>query len=73
MWGALDHNVFVTVGLPIAVVVWLLWLGRTLGLRLPTPSVPRAAWAALGVAIVIFTVVRNIPGVPAFEYLNSFT
>ncbi|WCO68501.1 DUF2752 domain-containing protein [Iamia majanohamensis] len=72
--GALDHNVWVAVGVPLAIVVWLLWTLRTLGV--PVPRLPRPRRAALGVAAVamlVFTVVRNIPGVAAFEYLNSFT
>ena len=72
--GALDHNVWVAVGVPLAVFVWLLWTLRTLGV--PVPRLPRPRRAALGVAAVamlVFTVVRNIPGVAAFEYLNSFT
>ncbi|CAN5756005.1 hypothetical protein BH24ACT4_BH24ACT4_23620 [soil metagenome] len=74
IFGALDHNVWVTVGVPIAAVLWLFWLLRTLGVHdRRLPKVPSAVWWSLGAALLVFTVVRNIPGVAAFEYLNSFT
>lgn len=71
--AAFDHNVFVTVGIPIAVVVWVLWLLRTIGVPAPRPRLPRVAWGVLVAAVLAFSVVRNVPGVAAFEYLNSFT
>ncbi len=72
--GALDHNVFLAVAVPIAALLWLRWLLRTLDVSVPRlPRVPRPVWGVLATAVLAFTVVRNIDGVGAFEYLNSFT
>lgn len=74
IFGALDHNVFVAIGVPLAALLWVRWMVLKLGVRVPgLPKVSRTAWWALGIIVVAFTVVRNIPGVGAFEYLNSFT
>lgn len=74
VFGALDHNVWVAVGVPIAAVLWLFWLLRTLGVHdRRMPKVPAAVWWTAGALLLAFTVVRNIPGVALFEYLNSFT
>jgi hypothetical protein len=35
------------------------------------PSLTRRLWLSAFVVIGIFTVIRNIPGVPVFEWLNS--
>lgn len=74
LFGALDHNIFLTVAVPIGAVLWLRWMVMSLGVKVPSlPKVPRAGWWAVGTVILVFTVLRNIPGVAAFEYLNSFT
>lgn len=72
--GALDHNVFLAIAVPVVALLWLRWMVSSLGARVPSLSkVPGRAWWVLGTAVLAFTVVRNIPGVGAFEYLNSFT
>lgn len=72
--GALDHNVFLAIAVPIAALLWLRWMLASLGVRVPgLPKVRGKAWLALGTVVLVFTVLRNIPGVGAFEYLNSFT
>ncbi len=72
--GALDHNVWVAVAVPLGIVAIVVWLLHTLGVRTPrAPHIGRR-WVIGAVAVLLaFTVVRNIPGVAAFEYLNSFT
>lgn len=60
--AALDHNLLVTLLLPVLVVVWVQWLLVTLGRRdavwQPPPAVARTA-----VAVVAgWWVVRNLPG-----------
>lgn len=72
--GAFGHNVVITLLLPVAVGLWALWLGRSLGWRVPKlPTVPKPLWFAFAVAVIAFAVVRNIEGVALFEYLNSTT
>lgn len=70
--GAADHNVVLAVALPLVVLVWLRWLLHSLGVRVPRlPRVPRRAWVGLAVAVLAFSVVRNLDGLPLFEYLGS--
>lgn len=58
---ALDHNLLLLVGLPLAAVVWAGWLAEARGGNLPRPRWP--SWALpVGVALAIaFTVARNLP------------
>jgi hypothetical protein len=79
--GALDHNAFVVlVLLPAAVALWVAWLLRTLrGTDAGGPSAvsraltrPSVVWTLIAV-MAVFTVVRNIHGVPAFAWLGSGT
>ncbi len=59
--AAADHNVLVAVLLPIAAVLWVVWLVRSLQDRPFTlPKVPTAGWIAIGVFLLAFTVVRNL-------------
>lgn len=90
---AFDHNVLATVILPVAVVVWAVWMVRALRstwaarqarstgdagatarpVRFPItfPGGSSPFWRVLVVGLIAFTVVRNIPDVAFFEYLNS--
>lgn len=74
--GALDHNALaVLVVLPLAVVLWARWFVRSWrGDPPPTRPAwwerPAALWTFLAV-IVVFTVLRNISGVPALAWLGS--
>ncbi len=59
--AAADHNVLVAVLLPIAAVLWVVWLVRSLQDRPFTlPKIPTAGWIAIGVFLLAFTVVRNL-------------
>ena len=74
--GALDHNAFaVLVLLPLAVLLWGRWLVRSWRGDPPstTPSWwqrPAAMWAFVAV-MAVFTVLRNVSGVPALAWLGS--
>lgn len=59
--AAADHNVLVAIGLPIAAVLWLMWLVRSIQDKpFDLPRMPRTGWIAIGVFLLAFTVVRNL-------------
>lgn len=74
--GALDHNAFaVLVLIPLAVALWLRWLIRSWrGDPPPTERSwwerPAALWTFVAV-MAVFTLLRNLSGVPAFAWLGS--
>lgn len=62
--AAASSNLIVTLGIPVAVLALLVWLvAAWRGVRAPRPSpaTARALWWAGGVAVAVFTVVRNTP------------
>ena len=75
--GALDHNAFVTLlVLPLVVAGFVVWAWHAWRGDPPVP--PGQHWfekrwlfITLTVVMVVFTVVRNIPVVPAFAWLGS--
>ncbi len=70
--AAFDHNVIVALFVPLMVVVWALWLARTLGWRTPAlPALTARVWWGLGALLLVFTVARNLPGGGLFEYLAA--
>ncbi len=61
--GAASSNLLLVVAAPFVVALWVrrlvaLWHG---GAAAEPLQVPRAAWVALGVVVLVFTVVRNLP------------
>jgi hypothetical protein len=63
--GALDHNVLVVLALPFLAWRWWAWTARA---RSGRPGPQRLApawvlWSLVGV-LVVFWVVRNLPGIP---------
>jgi hypothetical protein len=83
--GALNHNVLaVVMYIPAIAIGWVLWVRREWN-EPDAPTGPEAVaddaantdartrqlWMAALVVMLLFTVARNIPGVPAFEWLNS--
>jgi hypothetical protein len=69
---AADHNVLLAVLLPLAVVAWAVWLLRAVrGEPFHLPRLPPAAWVGIGVALVGYTVVRNVGGNPVFDWLAA--
>ena len=84
--GALGHNVLaVLMYIPAIAIGWLLWVrreskepyvhatpsGAAADEVAVTDARTRQLWTAALVIMLLFTVARNIPGVPAFEWLNS--
>jgi hypothetical protein len=69
MARAIDHNVFVVVLLPLAILAFASWTARRLGYS--PPRLPRwrpwMGWVA-GAAVFGFLILRNLPG---FEYLRA--
>lgn len=65
--AALSHHLFVPVVLVAVVVSWWSTLRVSLGRpALAWPRrVPSAAWAALGAALAVYAVARNLPGFEA--------
>ena len=83
---ALDHNVVITVVLPLLVVAWGLWLvhsvrvtrARHRGVDPPArpallriPAPSYQGWLGIVGALLAFAVIRNISAVPAFAFLAS--
>jgi hypothetical protein len=61
--AALSSNLLLVLALPVGLALWgrrlvALWRG---GAATTPLAVPRAAWVALGVVVVVFTVARNLP------------
>ena len=84
---ALDHNVLLTVLMPLALVAWGLWLAHSLKVTLarrrapadpPTapaplrlPRVSHRTWMVVIAGLIAFGVVRNISAVGFLDYLGS--
>lgn len=58
--NAWSMNPFLTIAMPVAAVLWAVWLVRTLTSRPPWHP-PVWIWAVVGVAAVAFGVLRNVP------------
>jgi hypothetical protein len=72
--AAADHNVLLAVALPALVVVWLVWLIRSVQDRpFRLPTMPRWGWAVVAVGLLAFTVARNVGGAPWIDWLASGT
>ena len=83
--GALDHNLLaVVMFLPAIAFGWFFWMRRewseptvSSASTGATPEVAvdaerrRKLWLAAFIVIAIFTVIRNIHAVPAFDWLGS--
>jgi len=60
-FAAADHNVLVAVVLPVLALLWAVWMVQSLRDRpFRLPAVPRPAIYAGIVALVAFTVLRNL-------------
>ena len=68
--GALDHNLLFVLALPLIVGAYVLWLGRSLGWKVPRVTVPRHLFPALVALALAFAVVRNLP-IPGHDFLGS--
>jgi hypothetical protein len=58
---ALHDNLLFVLMSPVLVALWADWAYRTSAGR-PTRRLPRAAWPVLAGVAVVFTVLRNMPG-----------
>lgn len=59
---AAAHNAVVVLAVPILVVLWSRWsVRRARGVRGPMVALSAGALLALGAALVMFAVVRNLP------------
>lgn len=72
--AAASSNLMLVLAVPVAVVAWAVWLRRAWRPRPPEPAwpppsgpetarrlSPALVWAVTGVAVVAFTVLRNLP------------
>ncbi|MFN7148933.1 MAG: DUF2752 domain-containing protein [Microthrixaceae bacterium] len=70
--AAADHNLVLAVALPVVVVAWAVWMVWAVrGRRFSFPSVPRWVWTIAAVAVVAFTVARNMDLGPFAHYLAA--
>jgi hypothetical protein len=59
---AAGHNAVVVLAVPVLAALWSLWsVRRVRGMRGPMVSMSAGALVALGAALVVFAVVRNLP------------
>lgn len=67
---ALQHNALLAVVLPVMAYALVRWSMQQMGRDLP--ALPSRRWlsVSLGIFLVVFTVVRNIPGTPMY-WFNS--
>ena len=64
----LGYNLFTPLLFGLIGWVWLAWIGNSVGRPIPEPAVvPKKVWVGVIVAVMVFTVARNIPITP----LNS--
>jgi hypothetical protein len=85
--SALDHNVLLTVVMPLALLAWALWLARSVQVTwarrrqeagppawpaaLRFPRLSHRTWIAVIAGLIAFGVVRNISAVGFLDYLGS--
>ncbi|ORV65215.1 DUF2752 domain-containing protein [Mycobacterium europaeum] len=63
--AAVNDNLFLLIGIPLLAG----WLLIRRGRGKPAPSTP--AWLAMTLAVIAWTVVRNLPGFPLFPAIQS--
>lgn len=68
--GMVDHNILLPIILPLVAISYLLWLGRSFGMKLPTPEWSARTGATIVIGLALFGVVRNL-GLPGHDLLNS--
>ncbi len=68
--GALHHNVVAFVIIPVIAYMIVRWVFGLWGRELPAMRLPRWSGWAIPVAMIVFSIVRNIPNTP-FYALNS--
>lgn len=68
--GAADHNLLALVLLPVMAYLFVRWFLGQFDVTIPAVRVPRAFTWIAPVALLVFTVVRNID-LPVLHFLNS--
>lgn len=68
--GALDHNIFLVLGAPLAVVGLVLWALRCWDVPAPRIEFPRRVVQLAVGALILYGVARNLP-IPGHDFLNS--
>lgn len=68
--GALSHNLLAFIIIPVFAYVMLRWVLLQFGKELPPIRSPRVIKWAVPIALLAFTIVRNIPNQPLY-WLNS--
>ena len=68
--AALDHNVLLAIIVPAALLGYLYWTARRLGLMRRSLQLPDRSSAGVTLFLVLFTVVRNLP-LPSLLWLRS--
>jgi hypothetical protein len=68
--GAFNHNVLAAVIVPVLAYLIARWVFQQFDIKLPAIRLPRWSAVAIPVAVIAFTVLRNIPWGP-LTYLNS--
>ncbi len=61
--AAADQNALVVLAVPVALLGWLRWTAGSVRAR-PLPPAPRWVLPVTLAALLVFSVVRNLPGVP---------
>src|SRR4051812_29416286 len=68
--GAADHNLLFVVLAPFLVAAWAIWMGKSLGLRVPQVTLPKHLGQVLIFVAIAFAVIRNLP-IPGHAFLDS--
>jgi Protein of unknown function (DUF2752) len=71
--GAMDHNLMFVLLLPAMIYAFVAWTATRMGHPMkPIPMSSNKVWIPLAGVLLVFTVLRNLPG-PPFHWLNSAT
>jgi Protein of unknown function (DUF2752) len=71
--GAMDHNLLFVLSLPLLAYAFVAWTSTRMGRPMkPLPVTNPRVIISVGVLMVVFAVVRNLPMMP-FHWLNSAT
>lgn len=71
--GAMDHNLLFVLSLPLLAYAFVAWTSTRMGRPMkPLPINNPRVLMSVGIVLLVFTVVRNLPVMP-FHWLNSAT
>jgi hypothetical protein len=69
--GALHHNALLAIILPALAYLLFRWSAQAIGRDLPDLPSNRTLTVALGLFVLAFTIMRNIPGTPLYWFNSS--